>query len=407
MDPSRVYFTWPDGRFAYDCHGCGACCRGLGIGLDARAGQAERLLTLYPGLTPFLRARGATWTAFNPRGRCWFLDDDGLCRVEREHGRDTKPASCRLFPFNRVFRLGSWTIVDFNSVICPLRALPAPAADSPDPAGGDPGSGDDQISDIRASHADVLAEIATVHDPAVVGTRLPAEHAEQEGRRLVTRERAVAAACFAAADALADVSGAEREAEHWVARVWQAQRDSGGFDDARAGVSEALAALTGVPWQAPAPSTLASAAWVTPSLRFNELYGPRAYAPRPELARLLPDLWLAWLHHLALGAQAAGRTLDLRETTSVWAEVMPLCHLAARWRSAPTLDAGPVSLPDDADPDQVVRRFAEACVANLGTRKPLSTLLGPLLTDRPPSHRVVLARLIEPLLGTIRWRRAR
>ena len=96
MDRTRIYFTWPDGRFTYECATCGACCRGLGIGLDATGGQTRRLLTLYPGLTPFMRKRGATYTAFNPRGQCWFLTDDGLCRVEVEHGRADKPASCQV-----------------------------------------------------------------------------------------------------------------------------------------------------------------------------------------------------------------------------------------------------------------------------------------------------------------------
>ena len=116
------YFTWPDGALSYDCVGCAECCKGLGIGLDAAGGQVARLVEAYPELTAFLRKRGSTWTAFNPRGRCWFLDPEGLCRIEREHGRAVKPASCRLFPFNRVFRLGGTLIVDYNSVICPLRA---------------------------------------------------------------------------------------------------------------------------------------------------------------------------------------------------------------------------------------------------------------------------------------------
>ncbi|MEN8263417.1 MAG: YkgJ family cysteine cluster protein, partial [Nitrospirota bacterium] len=86
---------------------CGACCKGLGIGLDATAGQVGELTGHYPELIPFLRKRGDTWTAFNPRGNCWFIDGDGLCRIEVDHGRETKPASCRLFPFNRIWLLNS------------------------------------------------------------------------------------------------------------------------------------------------------------------------------------------------------------------------------------------------------------------------------------------------------------
>src|SRR5690606_1652920 len=146
-----TYFTWPDRGLAYECRGCGACCKGLGIGLDGSGGQVEQLVQLYPDLTGFLRKRGRTWTAVNPRGRCFFFDDQGLCRIEGDHGRAAKPASCRLFPFNRIFRLGAFTIVDYNSVVCPLQ----PATDG-------------------VAHADVLAEIATVKDPAVIGTELVA-----------------------------------------------------------------------------------------------------------------------------------------------------------------------------------------------------------------------------------------
>lgn len=105
-----VYFTWPDQRFRYECRGCGACCKGHGIGLDLAAGQLVQLVQRRPEITAFLRRRGDAITAFNPRDRCWFLADDGMCKVEVEDGRDAKPASCRLFPFNRVFRIGAYTV---------------------------------------------------------------------------------------------------------------------------------------------------------------------------------------------------------------------------------------------------------------------------------------------------------
>ncbi|HEX7841633.1 MAG TPA: YkgJ family cysteine cluster protein, partial [Kofleriaceae bacterium] len=155
----QVYFTWPDRRFRYECRGCGACCKGHGIGLDVTGGQLVQLLARRPAIAAFLRRRGDAITAFNPRDRCWFLADDGLCRIEVEDGRAAKPASCRLFPFNRVFRLGPYTIVDYNSVICPLRVA-------------DDGAG--------VPHADVAAEIAGIADPAVVGTPLPARDPDAE-----------------------------------------------------------------------------------------------------------------------------------------------------------------------------------------------------------------------------------
>lgn len=385
MDSSRIYATWPDGVFSYECRGCGDCCKGLGIGLDAAGGQVARLVRLYPATAPFLRKRGSTWTAFNPRGRCWFFDDSGLCRIESDHGRATKPASCRLFPFNRVFRLGSWVIVDYNSVVCPLRALPDDAVEV-----GSSG---------RVSHAEVIDEIASVADPGVVGTELPAEDAEAEGRALVTRERAIAAACFAAARAGTPAGE--------VDTVWRAQVRNGTPAQARARVGRAFEALSGVPWRLPAEPTLTAALWLTPSLRFNELYGPRRYGPRHELAGALADMWLAWLGALAAGAELAGRTLDLREATSIWSEVVPLAYLAARWADAPTLEPGPVELPGAGDPEDLVRRTAQAWVDNRSRRQPLANILAPILDGRSPAERAATARMLEPLLPRVRWRRPR
>jgi len=47
---------------------------------------------------------------------CWFLASDGNCSLEVEHGRAIKPSTCRLFPFNRVFKVGDVRVVDMNSV---------------------------------------------------------------------------------------------------------------------------------------------------------------------------------------------------------------------------------------------------------------------------------------------------
>src|SRR5690606_4255242 len=139
------------------------------------------LATQYPEIERFVRLRGQTWTAFNPRDRCWFLSDDGWCRIERDHGRSAKPASCRLFPFNRVFRLGDTTIVDYNAVICPLRAYPADVSDEDVGLSG------------RVTHDEVWADIAAVDDPSVVGTALPDI---PNADTWLARERSIAAVCF-------------------------------------------------------------------------------------------------------------------------------------------------------------------------------------------------------------------
>jgi Fe-S-cluster containining protein len=359
----RVWFTWPDRGFSYRCEGCGACCRGLGIGLDVAGGQLAALVAKRPAIAAYVRRRGAALTVFNPRDRCWFLADDGLCRVEAEDGRAAKPASCRLFPFNRVFRLGSWTVVDYNSVVCPLQV-----------------GGEGAIA-----HAEVWREIEEVADAAIVGTPLPAADAEREGRELVERERAVSEGCFAAA-AAGDLAAA-----------WRAQAGDASLDDARAAIDAASAAITGAPWRAPTGATLAAALWLTPSLRFNELYGPRAGGPRAAIVAALPRMWLAWLGHVAEGAALAGRELGLQELTTIWSEQAPLAALAARWREAPALKPGPIELPG-VDPGGLVRRIGQACVDNRKPRRVAGELVAPILAGAPVIDRVAAVKMADAIL---------
>jgi Fe-S-cluster containining protein len=354
----RVYFTWPDRRFRYECRGCGACCKGHGIGLDVTGGQLVQLLARRPAIAAFLRRRGDAITAFNPRDRCWFLDDGGLCRIEVEDGRAAKPASCRLFPFNRVFRLGAYTIIDYNSVICPLTV------------------GDDGIA-----HAEVAAEIATIADPSVIGTALPARDADAEGQALVAAEGAIAEAMFAAPGDLA--------------AGWTAQADAGALDAERAVATAAFTAILGTAWQLPSQATLTAASWLTPSLRFNELYGPRQYAPRLAMPPVLARMWLAWLGFAALGEQLAGRALGLQELTTLWSEQAPVMHAVARWTEPPALKPGPIDLPA-VDPHNAVRSLAQSFVDNRKARRPLGELVGALPGDA--AARIIAIKSAEAIL---------
>lgn len=358
----RVYFTWPDRRFRYECASCGACCKGHGIGIDVAGGELVQLLARRPDITPFLRRRGDAITAFNPRDRCWFLADDGLCKLEVEDGRAAKPASCRLFPFNRVFRIGSYTVVDFNSVICPL-----------------------QVSDTGITHDEVHAEIEAIRDPAVVGTQLPALDAEGEGRVLIEGERAIATAAFAAADR-ADLAAA-----------WAAQADATALAAECKTQSAAFTLITGIAWAAPTTATLAAALWLTPSMRFNELYGPRQYAPRSAMQPVLARMWLAWIGFAAIGERLAGRPLGIQELTTVWTEQVPVMHAIARWAEVPALKPGPVDLPG-VDPGGLVRSLGQAFVDNRKAKKPLGDLVGAVFAQSDPTTRVTALKSAEALL---------
>lgn len=358
----HAYFTWPDRRFRYECRGCGACCKGHGIGLDIAGGQLVQLLAKRPEITAFLRRRGDAITAFNPRDRCWFLADDGLCRVEVDDGRAAKPAACRLFPFNRVFRIGAYTVVDFNSVICPLT-----------------------VGDTGIAHADVVAEIEMVRDPAIVGTQLPARDAEAEGRAFVDGERAIATAVFRAAES---GDAALRDA-------WAAQADVAALDAERAAASAAFEAVLGAAWRMPAATTLAHACWLTPSLRFNELFGPRQYAARSAMSPVLARMWLAWLGFAALGEELAQRALGLQELTTLWSEQAPLMHAVARWSEVPQLKPGPVELPG-VDPGGLVRALGQAFVDNRKAKRPFGELVTAMRGDA--TTRVTALKSADALL---------
>jgi len=297
-----------------------------------------QLVAKRPELAAFVRRRGDAITAFNPRDRCWFLADDGLCRIEVEDGRAAKPASCRLFPFNRVFRAGAWTIVDYNSVICPLEVV----------------AGD------GVAHADVLAEIATIHDPAIVGTQLPPDDA------LVAREAELAAALFACDS----IDGA------WDAQAAGAARDQAAFES-----------VTGFAWSAPADPAVAIA--LAPSLRFNELYGPRRTA-----AAHLPRMWLAWLGFAAAGERLARRPLGMQELTTIWSEQAPVMYVLARWHDLPALKPGPIELP----PDPLVRALAQAFVDNRRGRRPLGELAIAALGRAEPHARIAALKSADAIV---------
>jgi len=350
-----VYFTWPTGRLRYECRGCGACCKGHGIGIDVTAGQLVQLTTKRPELAAFIRRRGNAVTAFNPRDRCWFLADDGLCRVEVEDGRAAKPASCRLFPFNRVFHIGATMVVDYNSVICPLATA---------------------SNDGGVTHDEILAEIATIQDPAIVGTALPTDDA------LVSRERSVADAIFAHP---LDLDGA-----------WTVQSQlpiTAGLDL----VTPAFEVLLGAPWQEPGPETLANALVLTPSMRFNELFGPRQYAPRDKMQPLLARMWLAWLGFASLGEVLAQRPLGLQELTTLWSEQAPLMHVIARWDAVPVFKPGPVELPN-VDPGNFVRTLGQRCVDNKKDKRTLGALVGSVMGGTDAATRIAALRMADPIL---------
>ncbi len=139
-----VYFPFADGALGYHCGECGfRCCKGAGFGATER--ELVQLTARYPFVSLFVNPRRepemplVQLTNFAPN--CFFLRDDGLCKIENDHGRALKPHVCRTFPVNQLSRTGDTLVADLN-FLCPLRPLRA---------GDTPVRYDDVIADLAAT----------------------------------------------------------------------------------------------------------------------------------------------------------------------------------------------------------------------------------------------------------------
>jgi hypothetical protein len=286
----ETHFTFPDGALAYDCSSCRQrCCRGKGIALAEP--ELIELLPRAPGLLAHLRLRpGGTLQALNFSDGCWFLQGDGLCALEARHGRSYKPATCRLFPFNRVFRVGDVRVVDVNTLLCPVQAV---------------GTG-------GVSHAALLDEIEALAGSPLIDA--PAAQPRELPADWLARERAAAQA---AAEHRADpdrllgaLSSAEAplSVDEW-ARLF-------GLDPAeRAALEAQVAPLV---------------ALLMPSLRWNRLFH-RAAAPYPATLARLPLRLRALTFLGALAARVQGQPPSLRALTELWEGSAPLLSVLERW----------------------------------------------------------------------------
>ncbi len=97
MSHEKVFIPFSDGSLRYDCHDCRSICC-LNGNLVMSADEQRRLLRLYPHLR-FFFTRGTKKTyGIRKYPRCWFLEDSGLCSIQRESGYSCKPFICRMHP---------------------------------------------------------------------------------------------------------------------------------------------------------------------------------------------------------------------------------------------------------------------------------------------------------------------
>lgn len=136
VSPDDVHFAFASGRLTYDCIECGAkCCRGFGYRL-ASPSEAALQLRLRPSIRFFLTAEhaaaGPSFLVQNCASGCFFLTDSGFCQIQEGHGYSAKPETCRLFPFNRLSRVGRYLVVAPHLSLCPLTVTatgPSPLSD--------------------------------------------------------------------------------------------------------------------------------------------------------------------------------------------------------------------------------------------------------------------------------------
>jgi hypothetical protein len=101
-----------DGSLDYSCSTCPTnCCKGIGFG-GIEQGPISTLIDNHPELLPWIQSREKGFIMLGtPQSGCFFLDNDGLCRIELTSGRSAKPTLCIMFPFNQLGRIGNHLIV--------------------------------------------------------------------------------------------------------------------------------------------------------------------------------------------------------------------------------------------------------------------------------------------------------
>jgi len=65
----------------------------------ANEGEKRILLQEYPFIKFFFAGEENNRYTFHKHPQCWFLENNGLCEIQRKHGYSIKPFICRLHPF--------------------------------------------------------------------------------------------------------------------------------------------------------------------------------------------------------------------------------------------------------------------------------------------------------------------
>jgi hypothetical protein len=367
-----IVFTFLDGAFRYDCAACGqACCRGKGVALEAGR-ELVPLLRRAPALAPFLEPLPGGYVRLpDVTDGCWFLRPDGFCAYESDHGRAAKFTTCRLFPFNRVFRAGPVRIVDVNSVVCPVQ--------------------DAWGSGQGVRHEELERELAEIGDgPLTNNTAEPPEGAHSLRWHVLEQQILVESARFLAAPDYLGFAAWQEE----TARRHNGERGlpSNGEDALR----ELVAIWQGLYGEPTAEHRAAAARAVTlltPSLRFNAMFRRGAEAYRISSVRLSRQLLATWFL-AAAASRVGGRVPSLRGLTELHQAQAAQRTLLSRLLEPATLRA-PISAPDVPEPVQsALRELGARLTPKSGPRQPLGAHLLLVAPSLPLEQRALLVPLL-------------
>jgi hypothetical protein len=368
-----LFFTFLDGAFRYDCAACGqACCRGKGIALDA-ARELRPLLRRAPALLPFVEPLAGGYVRLpDVTDGCWFLRSDGLCAYEQDHGRAAKFTTCRLFPFNRVFRAGAVRVVDVNSVVCPVQdAL---------------GSGN------GVTHAELRAELDAAGEGPLTAnsSELPEGARELRWHALEQALLTESAQYVDAADYLGFAAVQQASTRQHLGEPRHSPAEDA--EEMRQLVEHytALYPSTGEA-AAVAPATTRALVLLTSSLRWNALFR-RGAGPYRVSVRALPRQLLATWFLAVRAALATGRPPSLRALTELHQAQATQRALLARLGEPALLSELAPAADAPVEVQKALQRLRKELQA--GHKASLGTHLQRLAQELPTEQRAWLIPLL-------------
>jgi len=303
-----IYFPYLSGVFEYDCASCSApCCRGAQLGIG-RSRELVALLSISPALALCASPEfaGSPMPALqSPIDACWFLDQRTRCRLEWAVGRENKPASCRLFPFQQVRGCGEYLVV-MPHFLCPLVV-----ADVPHAAG-------------HTSHDEICLEMHRAGVPRDGHLRMP-EPPDMPWHASIPLERRVR---DLGARHLDDADYAEyaQEQEFVTYGVLGETLAAGNVTRLRDAAVKLLSATN-----APSMRTVRMLVALTPYLRLRGVEVPR---------RAMPYVLTALSVLLGALESIPGTRITLRSIVQLFEHRLPLLYVLGHLAETPRLQAG-------------------------------------------------------------------